>query len=121
MRIVPLYNTRGEVGALLDYPNLFSATGEWIGVVTPDRKVFSVLGYYVGQLSDDRRILRRRTVSGPLPHIEPPAPIQRITPPASTPLSPMLSELTYSTIDVLLEEPERLHTLDVGELRPDLD
>ncbi len=26
-----------------------------------------------------------------------------------------------STVDVLLEEPERLHTLDRGELRKDLD
>ena len=32
-----------------------------------------------------------------------------------------MSELTHSTIDVLLDEPERLHTLDVGELREDLD
>ena len=32
-----------------------------------------------------------------------------------------MSELPHSTIDVLLDEPERLHTLDVGELREDLD
>jgi hypothetical protein len=29
--------------------------------------------------------------------------------------------LLYSTIDVLLEEPERLHTIDTGEFKQDLD
>jgi len=33
----------------------------------------------------------------------------------------MMSELTHDIIDVLLEEPERLHTTDSGELRDDLD
>jgi hypothetical protein len=33
----------------------------------------------------------------------------------------MMSELSNSTIDVLLDEPERLHTLDVGELRQDME
>jgi len=29
--------------------------------------------------------------------------------------------LLYSTVDILLEEPEKLHTLDSGELREDMD
>ncbi len=33
----------------------------------------------------------------------------------------MMREITYSTVDVLLEEPELLHTLDRGEQRQDLD
>jgi hypothetical protein len=33
----------------------------------------------------------------------------------------MMSELTHSTIDVLLDEPERLHAVDSGDLRQDLD
>jgi hypothetical protein len=33
----------------------------------------------------------------------------------------MMSELTHSMIDVLLEAPERLHTLDTGEYREDMD
>jgi hypothetical protein len=33
----------------------------------------------------------------------------------------MMSELTHSVIDVLMEEPERLHTLDSGEFREDLE
>jgi hypothetical protein len=32
-----------------------------------------------------------------------------------------MSDLTNSLVDVLAEEPERLHTVDTGELRNDLD
>ena len=32
-----------------------------------------------------------------------------------------MRELTHSMVDVLLEEPERLHTIDVGEFREDLE
>jgi hypothetical protein len=32
-----------------------------------------------------------------------------------------MSDLTLSLVDVLAEEPERLHTLDSGELREDID
>ncbi len=45
----------------------------------------------------------------------------KVYPPANIPLAPLMSELTQSLIDVLLEEPERLHPLDAGELRQDLD
>jgi hypothetical protein len=38
-----------------------------------------------------------------------------------TPLPKLMADLSYETIDVLLDEPERLHTLDAGELRQDLD
>jgi hypothetical protein len=33
----------------------------------------------------------------------------------------MLPDLRYGFMDVLLEEPDRLHTLDAGEQRQDLD
>jgi hypothetical protein len=32
-----------------------------------------------------------------------------------------MSELTHSLVDVLVEEPQRLHTVDTGEFRDDLD
>jgi hypothetical protein len=50
----------------------------------------------------------------------PPHP-RRIIIPATTPLAPLMSELTTGLVDVLSEEPERLHTVDAGELREDLD
>jgi hypothetical protein len=33
----------------------------------------------------------------------------------------MMSELSHSIIDVLQDEPERLHTVDSGENRQDMD
>jgi hypothetical protein len=32
-----------------------------------------------------------------------------------------MNDLTHSLIDVLADEPQRLHTLDSGELREDMD
>jgi hypothetical protein len=83
--------------------------------------VYSVLGLYVGYLSNDRRILRKRATSTLKPRLQVPQQPRRISPPAHFPLAPLMSELTYSTIDVLLEEPERLHTADGGDQREDLD
>jgi hypothetical protein len=32
-----------------------------------------------------------------------------------------MGDLTQSLVDIFIEEPERLHTTDSGELREDLD
>jgi hypothetical protein len=121
MAIVPIYNSRGEADAFLEYPYLFNPLGEWIGFVTAKRRVYSVLGAYVGYLSNEPRVLRKRATSTLTPRAQVPTPPGKFTPPATVPLAPLMPELTHSIIDVLLEEPERLHTLDVGELRQDLD
>ncbi len=119
--VIPIYNSKGDVDAFLVYPYLFNRTGDWIGWVTPKREVYSVLGNYVGYLSNDPRVLRKRTTSTLKPYLKPPPQPERFSPPATVPLAPLMSELTYSTVDVLVEEPERLHALDTGELREDLD
>ena len=119
--LIPIYNTRGDVEAFLAYPYLHNRSGEWIGWVTPQREVYSVLGHYVGYLTDEPRILRKRVTSTLKPRLQPPAAPKKISPPATVPLAPMMREITYSTVDILLEEPERLHALDGGELRKDLD
>ena len=121
MKVVPLYNSRGDVGGYLVYPHLYDIVGEWMGFCTAEREVYSMLGNYVGYLSDDQRILRQRTLSSPGRRHEPPSRPPRLSPPAAVPLAPLMRELTHSTVDVLLEEPERLHTADMGELRPDLE
>jgi len=120
-KLIPIYTSRGDAEAFLAYPHLFNRSGEWIGWITPKREVYSVLGHFVGYLSDDPRILRRRSTSNLTPGGRPPPSPGKVAPPATVPLAPMMSELTYSIIDVLLEEPERLHTLDSGELRRDLE
>ncbi len=119
-RIIPIFSSRGETDAYLVYPYLFNRSGEWIGWVTPQKEVYSVLGNYVGYLTGDPRIVRRRAESS-RPRQKTPPPPQRLITPASTPLAPMMGDLTNSLVDVLAEEPERLHTVDTGELRDDLD
>jgi hypothetical protein len=121
MRILPIYTTRGDAAALVAYPNVYNPLGEWVGFITAGRDVYSVLGHYVGYFTEDRRIVRERHPSTSRPPLEPPPPPDSIPPPATIPLAPLMGDLTYSTIDVLLEEPERLHTLDVGELREDMN
>ncbi len=121
VRIIPIYSSRGEVDAYLVFPYLFNRGGEWIGWVTSQREVYSVLGNYVGFLTKDPRIVRKRGEVDLHPRLKaPPAP-RRLNTPAHTPLAPMMSDLTQSLVDVLAEEPERLHTVDTGELRNDLD
>ena len=120
-RIIPIYSSRGEVEAFLVFPYLFNRSGEWIGWVTPQRDVYSVLGAYVGFLTNDPRIVRKRSDNDLRPHLRMSPPPGKLNMPATIPLAPMLSDLSQSLVDVLVEEPERLHTLDSGELREDLD
>ena len=120
-RIIPIYNSQGEADAFLVFPNLYNRGGEWIGWVTPQRDVYSVMGYFVGTLTNDPRIVRKRAEDDLRPRLRAPAHPGRITPPATVPLAPMMKELTHSLVDILSEEPDRLHTLDSGEMREDLD
>ena len=121
LRIIPIFSSRGEVDAYLAFPYLFNRGGEWIGWVTSKREVYSVLGNYVGFLTGDPRIVRKRSDDEFRPRLKPPATPRRLATPAHTPLAPLMSDLSHSLVDVLAEEPERLHTVDTGELRDDLD
>jgi hypothetical protein len=119
--LIPVYTSRGDVDAFLVYPYLYNRNGDWIGWVTPKRQVYSVLGHYVGYMSNEPRILRKRATSTLKPRQIPPPTPGRISLPATVPLAPMMSELTHSVVDILQDEPERLHTVDRGELREDVD
>jgi hypothetical protein len=119
---IPIYSTGGDYEAFMIYPMIYNMNGEWIGFVTSKREVYDVRGTYVGWLTDDPRILRKRSDQFNKPKLTPPpAPSSRAPVPARAPLPPMMAELSYDTIDVLQEEPDRLPTLDFGELREDLD
>jgi hypothetical protein len=120
-RIIPIYSSRGEVEAFLVFPYLFNRSGEWIGWVTPQREVYSVMGNYVGFLTNDPRIVRRRSEDELRPRLKVTPPPRKLNTPATIPLAPLMGDLTHSLVDVLVEEPERLHTVDSGELREDLD
>jgi hypothetical protein len=120
-RIIPIYSSRGETEAFLVFPYLFNRSGEWIGTVTAKREVYSVLGAYVGFLTNDPRIVRHRSDDMLRPRLKVTRPPGRLTIPVNLPLAPLMSELTHSLVDIFVEEPERLHTVDSGELRDDMD
>jgi len=120
-KLIPIYSTKGDAEAFLLYPYLFNRNGEWIGFVTPQREVYSVFGEYVGALTNDPRIIRKRAIDALPPRLKPPLPPQKASLPATIPLAPLMSDLSYSEIDVLLDEPDRLHTIDGGEFRDDVD
>lgn len=118
--IIPIYSSRGDAEAFLIFPYLYNRSGEWIGFVTPRRDVYSILGYYVGTLTNDPRIVRKRSGEHK-PRLKPPAAPSSIRISATIPLPKTMSDLLPGMVDVLQDEPERLHTQDAGELRPDMD
>lgn len=120
-QVIPIYTTKGDAEAFLQYPYLFNRNGEWIGFVTPKREVYSVLGEYVGTLTNDPRIVRKRATSTLKQRLQIPPKPARIRTPSNIPLAPMMPELTHSLIDVLQDLPERLHTTDSGDSREDMD
>ena len=120
-RIIPIYTSKGDAEAFLVFPYLFNRSGEWVGWVTPQRDVYSIMGNFVGVLTNDPRITRKRAEDELKPRLQPPPRPRKIVTPASIPLAPMMSDLPHSLIDVLQDDPERLHTPDGGELREDMD
>ena len=120
-RLIPLYTTRGDLGAILRYPFLFNPLGEWIGWVTSKRAVYSVYGSYVGQISEEWRLLRPRNLDFRHPSSPPPQNPGKIIPPAHFPLPPLMPELPINQIDVLEDLPRLLPPMDSGEFKPDLE
>lgn len=120
-RPIPIYTTLGEFAAFLLYPMIYSLSGEWIGFVTQEKDVYSVAGEYVGWVGEGPRILRKRNYNFDKPKLTPPGIPPRMKSPASSPLAPMMSDLSYDTIDVMQDEPQKMHTIDAGEFRQDMD
>ncbi|GAB1472400.1 hypothetical protein MASR2M66_32780 [Chloroflexota bacterium] len=121
LALIPIYSSKGDAEVFLKYPYLFNRSGDWVGFVTPIREVYSVRGEYVGMLTNDPRIVGKRATSTLRPRLDPPPTPPKLHPPATIPLAPMMSDLSHSLIDILLDSPEKLHTLDSGEFREDMD
>ena len=121
-QLIPIYTSRGDMEAYLAYPYIYNKQGEWIGWVSSDRNIYSVHGHYVGWLADGPRILRKLAEGYSHQKIVIQAPTDmKITPPAHMPLASLMPELVFGTIDVLLEQPDLLPSVDFGELREDMD
>ncbi len=120
-RLIPIYTSRGDVAGFMVYPYIYSAHGDWIGWVKPDRSVYSVHGHYVGELTKDPRIIRRREFTYDQTRQSPPPTPAPIHPPAQVPLAPQMPQLPSNMIDVLEEAPHILPPIDFGELRGDME
>lgn len=120
--LVPIYTTAGDVGGYLAYPYIFNCEGEWIGWISPDRIIYSTHGHYVGWLAEGPQILRKLADGYTRPRVDiiPPFTL-KIKPPAVSPLPPMMPELTFGEMDVLMDRPDMLPPVDFGELREDMD
>jgi hypothetical protein len=103
------------------FPYIYNTMGEWIGWVTPQKQVYNVQGVYIGWMTSDPRILRRRITEGKLERLAPPKRPEKIRPPATVPLPPMMSELPFEIMDVFDEEFPLLTTVDHGEFKEDMD
>ena len=120
-KLVPVYTSHGDTGAIMVDPYIFNLAGEWIGWVDEENTVYSVHGHYVGKLTKDPRIIRKREWGYGRERRKPPPPPSRISPPAHFPLAPSLPEIPTFMIDVLEDYPELLPSVDFGDLRDDLD
>jgi len=113
-----IWNTAGDWIATLMDTNLWDLTGQWVGWIEGD-EVYTTDGEWVGTLSRDLRILRKRAASRPPLRTDVPSKPQKPDLPGRAPLPPTFSELNYSTIDVLEEDPEVFKRL--SDMRPDMN
>ena len=118
----PIYTTRGDWGGMLIGIYFYNTRGEWMGWTARNGQVFSVAGKYVGWLSKDFRILRKKVLDQEMPPCPPPPqPALKVRLPTSAPLPPLMADLPFDTLDVLDDDPERLHTLDNDPDAKDMD
>jgi hypothetical protein len=114
-----IFDTYGDWQATKIGDFIYSSRGDYIGFVEGE-DVYKCDGEWLGRLSKDGRILRKRTERRrdfhPNPPPTPPKP-DRLPPRA--PLPPMMAELSFSTIDVLEEDPDIFK--HISDLRPDMD
>lgn len=120
-KTTPIYTSNGEAGAIFIKPYIFNLSGEWIGWVDADDAVYSVHGHLVGKMTADKRIVRKRESSYGRERKTPPAAPSTIRPPTHFPLAPSLPELPTYMVDVLIDHPDLLPSVDFGDLRDDMD
>nr|MBN1229630.1 hypothetical protein [Anaerolineae bacterium] len=115
-----IWNTYGDWIATLVDGFVWDHRGTCVAWVEGENKeVFTADGEWIGQISKDSRILRKRTELRRDLHPSPPAFPPRPDLPARAPLPPTFSELPYSIIDVLEEDPDVFK--HISDRRPDME
>jgi hypothetical protein len=100
---------------------IVNLNGEWIGFVLSNQEVYSVYGEYVGYMTKDPRILRKRSYDFTKKRITPLKNPGKLPVPGTIPLAPLMADLSFEIIDILMDEPDKMPTLDSGEFRKDLE
>ncbi len=113
-----IWNTAGDWVATRAGDHIWDLTHTWVAWLDGD-DVYTPDGEWVGKLSRDSRILRKRTDRKPALRTDVPKKPDKPDLPGRAPLPPMFSELDYSTIDVLEEEPDIFRR--ISSMRPDMD
>ena len=116
----PIYTTHGDWVAMLVGRYIYDREGHWIGWVDAESHVYSVRGDYAGWLARDFRVLRHRDTTELYPRRQSPPPPPRIEMPLSVPLPPMMAELTFDTVDLFEDAPQRLDPSDMDQVQ-DID
>ena len=116
-----IYTTSGATAAVLKDRNIYNLQGEWIGWADEANGVYSISGEYVGWLTREARVLRKRTHAMQVSRRSPPPHPGRFRVPASLPLPPLMSDISFDTVDVMDEMPELLHTADFDQRAEDLN
>jgi hypothetical protein len=112
-----IWNTSGDWVATLIDGYIWDLTGTWVGWTDKD-EVFTPDGEWVGTLSRDSRILRKRAAARPPLRTDIPTKPAKPTLPGRAPLPPTFSELSYSTFDVVEEDPQVFKRL--SDMRKDM-
>lgn len=112
-----IWTTSGDWIATRVGDYIFDATKSWVAWIDGG-EVYTRDGEWIGTLSRDMRVLRARAASRKPLRTDLPAEPPKPDLPARAPLPPMFSELNFSTIDVLEEEPEVLKR--VSDMRRDM-
>jgi len=112
-----IWNTAGDWVATLVDTFIWDLGGFWVGWLDGD-EVYTTDGEWVGTLSRDSRILKKR--AAPRPPLRTDIPPKPAKPelPGRAPLPPTFSELNYSTVDVMEEDPEVFKRL--SDMRKDM-
>jgi hypothetical protein len=112
-----IFNTAGDWVATLVDRFIWDLTAAWVGWMDGD-EVYTTDGEWVGTLSRDSRILRKRAAPRPPLRTDVPPKPPKPDLPGRAPLPPSFSELAFSMVDILEEDPEIFKRL--SDMRPDM-
>jgi hypothetical protein len=113
-----IWNSYGDWVLTLVDQHIWDLSRNCVGWVDGDQ-AYTLEGEFAGTLSRDSRIVKKR--SDPRPPLRkgiPPAPPRPADLPGRSPLPPSFSDLSYSMIDVMEEDPDIFKRL--SDRRPDM-